>query len=183
LQLTNNKSGDNITEILKTDLNKGFRLIVEKYSSRLYWHIRRLVIIHEDADDILQNTFINAWRSMGDFRNESSLYTWLYTIATNESLTLINKRKKNSMVSIDDLESHFAYSQEGSSWFDGDEAQIKLQNAILQLPEKQRIVFNLKYFDAMTYEEMSKITNTSEGALKASYHHAVKKIEKIIIKD
>ena len=181
--MSNNKPDDNITEILKADLNKGFRLIVEKYSSRLYWHIRRLVIIHEDADDVLQNTFFNAWKSMGDFRNESSLYTWLYTIATNESLTLINKRKKNSVVSIDDLESHFAYSQEGSSWFDGDEAQIKLQNAILQLPEKQRIVFNFKYFDAMTYEEMSKITNTSEGALKASYHHAVKKIEKILTDD
>lgn len=183
LQLSNIKPDDNITEILKTDLSKGFRLIVEKYSSKLYWHIRRLVIIHEDADDVLQNTFFNAWRSMGDFRNESSLYTWLYTIATNESLTLINKRKKNSAVSIDDLGSYFANSLEGSSWFDGDEAQIKLQNAILQLPEKQRIVFNLKYFDEMTYEQMSKITRTSEGALKASYHHAVKKIEKILTGD
>ena len=174
------KPDDNISEILKTDLNKGFRLIVEKYSSKLYWHIRRLVILHEDADDALQNTFINAWKSMGDFRNESSLYTWLYTIATNEALTLINKRKKNSAVSLDDLENHFAESQEGSTWFDGDAAQVKLQNAILKLPDKQRIVFNFKYFDDMTYEEMSKVTKTSQGALKASYHLAVKKIEKIL---
>jgi RNA polymerase sigma factor (sigma-70 family) len=178
--LSNSKPVDNISEILKTDLNKGFRLVVEKYSSRLYWHIRRLVIIHEDADDALQNTFINAWKSMGEFRNESSLYTWLYTIATNEALTLINKRKKNNTVSIDELGSLFADSREGSTWFDGDEAQIKLQNAILQLPEKQRVVFNLKYFDEMTYEEMSKVTGTSEGALKASYHHAVKKIENML---
>jgi RNA polymerase sigma-70 factor (ECF subfamily) len=183
LKLDNIRPDDNISELLKEDLNKGFRLLVEKYSSKLYWHIRRLVIIHEDADDALQNTFINAWRSMSDFRNESSLYTWLYTIATNEALTLINKRKRNAAVAIDDLGSYFANSQEGSTWFDGDEAQMKLQNAILKLPEKQRVVFNLKYFDDMTYEEMSKVTNTSQGALKASYHHAVKKIEKILGED
>jgi RNA polymerase sigma-70 factor (ECF subfamily) len=156
---------------------------VERYSSKLYWHIRRIVILHEDADDALQNTFINAWRNIDNFRNESSIYTWLYAIATNESLAIINKRKKNAAVPIDDLGSYFANSQEGSTWFDGDEAQIKLQNAILRLPEKQRIVFNLKYFNDMTYEEMSKILDTSVGALKASYHHAVKKIENIISND
>ena len=174
---------DNISELLKTDLNKGFRLLVEKYSQKLYWHIRRLVILHEDADDALQNTFMNVWKSIGNFRSESTLYTWLYTIATNEALAIINKRKRNVAVSIDDLESYFASSQEGNTWFDGDEAQLKLQNAILQLPEKQRIVFNLKYFDEMPYEEMSRVLKTSEGALKASYHHAVKKIEKIIVSD
>lgn len=174
---------DNISELLKSDLNKGFGLIVEKYSPRLYWHIRRLVILHEDADDALQNTFINVWKSIGNFRNESSLYTWLYTIATNEALTLINKRKRNASVSLDDLGNYFADSQEGSTWFDGDAAQMKLQNAILKLPEKQRIVFNLKYYDEMTYQEMSKVLNTSEGALKASYHHAVKKIENILAND
>ena len=166
---------------MKADRAKGFRLLVEKYSSRLYWHIRRLVILHEDADDALQNTFINAWKSLGDFRNESSVYTWLYTIATNEALSLIKKRKKNAAVSIDDIEGIFASSLEGSTWFDGDEAQVRLQNAILLLPEKQRIVFNLKYYDEMTYEDMSKILNTSVGALKASYHHAVKKIEDFIL--
>jgi len=183
LKLDNIRPDDNISELLKEDLNKGFRLLVEKYSSKLYWHIRRLVIIHEDADDALQNTFMNAWRSIDNFRSDSSLYTWLYSIATNEALTLINKRKRNAAVSINDLESYFANSQEGSTWFDGDEAQIKLQNAVLQLPEKQRIVFNLKYYNEMTYEEMSKVLKTSEGALKASYHYAVKKIEKTIIKD
>ena len=154
--------------------------MVEKYSSRLYWHIRRLVILHEDADDALQNTFINAWRSIGQFRNESAIYTWLYTIATNEALTLINKRKRNSAVSIEDLGSYFENSHEGSTWFDGDEAQIKLQDAIMQLPEKQKIVFTMKYFDDITYGDMSKVLGTSEGALKASYYHAVKKIEKIL---
>jgi RNA polymerase sigma-70 factor (ECF subfamily) len=169
-----------ILTLLRTDVNKGFKLIVEKYSSRLYWHIRRLVILHEDADDALQNTFINAWRNIGEFRNESAVYTWLYAIATNEALTLINKRKKNAAISIDDLGSIFASSVEGSSYFDGEEAERKLQNAILQLPEKQRIVFNLKYYDDMTYEEMSSVLKTSEGALKASYHHAVKKIQKYV---
>jgi RNA polymerase sigma-70 factor (ECF subfamily) len=169
-----------IIRILQSDINRGFRIVVEKYSSKLYWHIRRLVIIHEDADDALQNTFINAWKNLGEFRSESSLYTWLYAIATNESLALINKRKRNAAVSLDDLGSYFAGSLEGSTWFDGDEAQVKLQNAILQLPEKQRIVFILKYFDEMTYEDMSKVLKTSEGALKASYHHAVKKIEKLL---
>lgn len=176
-----NKNPDNdIFDLLKKDINKGFRLIVERYRSKLYWHIRRLVILHEDADDALQNTFINAWRNISAFRSESSIYTWLYAIATNEALALINKRTRNSAVSLDDLGSYFANSKEGSSWFDGEEAQIKLQNAILQLPEKQRIVFNLKYFDEMSYEEMSRVLNTSVGALKASYHHALKKIEYFI---
>lgn len=169
-----------ITQLLKTDINRGFRLVVERYSSKLYWHIRRLVILHEDADDALQNTFINAWKNISKFRNESAMYTWLYAIATNESLMLINRRKRNTTISLDDIGNFFASSMEGSTWFDGDEAQVKLQNAILQLPDKQRIVFNLKYFEEMTYEDMGKVLKTSEGALKASYHHAVKKIEKIL---
>jgi RNA polymerase sigma-70 factor (ECF subfamily) len=178
--LSNSKSDKDIFDLLEADAGKGFRLIVERYSTRLYWHIRRLVIIHEDADDALQNTFVNAWRNISSFRSESSLYTWLYAIATNEALSLINKRVRNSAVSLDDLESYFVNSKEGSTWFDGDEAQVKLQNAILKLPEKQRIVFNLKYFEDMTYEDMSLVLKTSVGALKASYHHAVKKIENIL---
>jgi RNA polymerase sigma-70 factor (ECF subfamily) len=174
---------DNIAELLKTDPAKGFRLLVHKYSSKLYWHIRRLVILHEDADDALQNTFINAWKSMGDFRNESSLYTWLYSIATNEALAMIRRRKKNSAIPLEDLEAYFESSHEGSTWFDGEEAQKKLQNAIIRLPEKQRIVFNLRYFEEMPYEDMSKVLKTSEGALKASYHHAVKKIENMLGED
>ena len=178
--MSDQKSDRDIQKLLETNIDQGFRLVVGKYSTRLYWHIRRLVILHEDADDALQNTFINAWRNISNFRSESSLYTWLYAIATNEALALIYKRTRNSAVSLDDLGSWFANSTEGSTWFDGDEAQLKLQNAILKLPEKQRIVFNLKYFDEMTYEEMSIVLKTSIGALKASYHHAVKKIENIL---
>jgi RNA polymerase sigma-70 factor, ECF subfamily len=173
----NSKSDDEILIITGTDLNKGFGLVVEKYSVRLYWHVRRLVVLHEDADDALQNTFLNAWRSLPDFRKQSSLYTWLFAIATNEALALIKKRARNKAVPIDDIEDLLANSMEGSTWFDGDEAMIKLQNAILKLPEKQRIVFNLKYFEDMTYEDMSLVLKTSVGALKASYHHAVKKIQ------
>lgn len=166
-----------IVNLLKSSRESGFRLMVECYSRRLYWHIRRLVILHEDADDALQNTFMNAWRSLENFRFESSLYTWLYSIATNEALTIVNRRNKNNTASLDELENIFTGSVEGSTWFDGDEAQIKLQNAILKLPEKQRIVFNLRYYEEMSYTEMSEILKTSTGALKASYHHAVKKIE------
>jgi RNA polymerase sigma-70 factor (ECF subfamily) len=178
--LGNLKSDSDILALLETDINKGFRVVVERYSTRLYWHIRRLVILHEDADDALQNTFVNAWRNISNFRSESSIYTWLYAIATNEALSLISKRTRNSAVSLDDLGSWFANSMEGSTWFDGDQAQLKLQNAILKLPEKQRIVFNMKYFENMTYEDMSIVLNTSVGALKASYHHAVKKIENLL---
>ena len=178
--MSDQKSDCDIQKLLETNIDQGFRLVVEKYSIRLYWHIRRLVILHEDADDALQNTFINAWRNISNFRSESSLYTWLYAIATNEARAMIKKRARNSAVSLDDLGNWFANSTEGSTWFDGDEAQLKLQNAILKLPEKQQIVFNLKYFDEMTYEEMSKVLKTSVGALKASYHHAVKKIENIL---
>lgn len=178
--MKSNNPDNDILNLLETDINKGFGLLVGKYSTRLYWHIRRIVILHEDANDALQNTFINAWRNISGFRKESSLYTWLFTIATNEAFTLLNKRSKNRAVSLDDLDVFFTNSIEGNTWFDGDEAQKKLQNAILQLPEKQRIVFNLKYYEEMTYEDMSIVLNTSEGALKASYHHAVKKIEKYL---
>ena len=178
--MSESKPDRDILELLETDINGGFKLIAERYSKRLYWHIRRLVILHEDADDALQNTYMNVWRHIGSFRNESSLFTWLYTIATNEALTLINKRARNKAVPLDDLGSLFTCSGEGSTWFDGDDAQLKLQNAILKLPDKQRIVFNMKYYEDMTYDDMSKILKTSTGALKASYHHAVKKIEYLI---
>jgi len=178
--LSNIKIDSDILALLETDINKGFRLIVERYNTRLYWHIRRLVILHEDANDALQNTFVNAWRNISNFRSESSIYTWLYAIATNEAISLINKRTRNSAVSLDDLGKWFANSIEGSTWFDGDSAQVKLQNAILKLPEKQRIVFNMKYFEDMSYKDMSIVLKTSIGALKASYHHAVRKIENIL---
>lgn len=178
--MSENKPDRDILGLLESDITKGFSLIVERYSRKLYWHIRRLVILHEDADDALQNTFLNVWRNIKGFRNDSSLYTWLYTIATNEALALINKRDRSAAASLDDLDSLFANSIEGSTWFDGDDIQLKLQNAILKLPEKQRIVFNMKYYDDITYDDMSIILKTSPGALKASYHHAVKKIENIL---
>ncbi|MFZ2287187.1 MAG: RNA polymerase sigma factor [Bacteroidales bacterium] len=171
---------DEIKGLIQTDAEKAFRLIIDSYGSKLYWHIRRMVIIHDDADDALQNTFISAWKNIAGFRYDSSLLTWLWSIATNEALTLIRKRERQSAVSLDDLEGIFARAMEGDSFFDGDEASVKLQNAILKLPEKQRAVFNLKYFDEMSYEEMSGVTGTSVGALKASYHHAVKKIEQYL---
>jgi RNA polymerase sigma-70 factor (ECF subfamily) len=178
-QITEN----DIKQLLSSDTDKAFRIIIDTYGSKLYWHIRRLVVIHDDADDVLQNTFINAWRNIGSFRFESSLLTWLWSIATNEALTLIRKREKQSSVSLDDIDSFFVHSAEGDTYFDGDEASVKLQNAILKLPEKQRVVFNMKYFDDMSYEEMSGTTGTSVGALKASYHHAVKKIEQYLQND
>lgn len=174
-------SDKEINILLREDTGRGFRLLVENYSTRLYWHIRRLVILHEDADDALQNTFMNAWRKIGEFRSESSIYTWLYTIATNEAIAIIKRRKRNSALPLDDIISYLENSDEGTTWFDGDEAQVRLQNAILKLPEKQRIVFNLRYYEEMPYEKMSKVLGTSEGALKASYHHAVKKIEQTIL--
>jgi len=176
-------SEESILAMLQTDSDKAFRLIVEKYASKLYWHIRRLVIIHDDADDVLQNTFISVWKNLSQFRKDSSLYTWLYSIATNEALSHIKKKEKRTGLPLDDLENIFDSSPESDTWFDGDEAMRKLQNAVMKLPEKQKIVFNLKYFDDISYEEMSKITGTSVGALKASYHHAVKKIEIFLLRD
>jgi RNA polymerase sigma-70 factor, ECF subfamily len=173
-------SEESILDILNSDTEKAFRLIVEKYGSKIYWHARRIVIIHDDADDVVQNTFINVWKNLSRFRNESSLYTWLYTIATNEALSLIKKRDKHSTIPLDNLENLFSISTEGDTLFDGNEAERKLQDAILKLPEKQMIVFKMRYFEEMSYEDMSRILKTSVGALKASYHHAVKKIELFI---
>ena len=175
-QITEN----DIRAALASDSEKAFRMIIDLYGRKLYWHIRRLVITHDDADDALQNTFLNAWKNLGSFRSESSLLTWLWSIATNEALNLLRKRARENSVSLDDVEGILSSSAEGSSWFDGDAATVKLQNAILKLPDKQRAVFNMKYFDEMTYEDMSAVTGTSVGALKASYHHAVKKIEQFL---
>ena len=136
-----------ISGLIKTEPATGFRLLVEKYSSKLYWHIRRMVVIHDDADDALQNTFISCWKNIGSFRNESSLYTWLYSIATNEALMIIRKRNRLSELSIDDLPALFSVANEGDTYFDGDEAETLLQNAILTLPEKQKAVFLLRYYD------------------------------------
>ena len=157
-----------------------FRQIVSQYKERLYWHIRKIVIVHEDADDVLQNTLMKAWKGLLSFRQESRLYTWLYRIATNESITHLNQYRNKQEQSLSDVEYQLSQSLYDDVYFSGDEIQLQLQKAILTLPEKQRIVFNMKYFDDITYEEMSEILDTSVGALKASYHHAVKKIESYI---
>lgn len=163
--------------------NYAFNLLVRKYQQRLYWHIRRIVIDHDDANDVIQNTFIKVFNSLAGFREDAQLYTWLYRIATNESINLINQNKRRQAISIDDVAHELSGQLEHDSHFSGDAIQLKLQQAILTLPEKQRIVFNMKYFEEMKYEDMSQVLGTSVGALKASYHHAVKKIEKFFGND
>ena len=160
---------------------KAFTAIVKKYQERLYWHIRRLVVGHDDADDVLQNVFIRVWNGLENFREDSQLYTWLYRIATNESLTYLEQQKRKSSISLDEMDSGLSNRIRADEHFDATKVEWKLQLAIQGLPEKQRAVFTLRYYDEMPYEEMSRVLETSEGALKASYHHAVKKIEEYIL--
>ena len=156
---------------------KAFERIVKAYSEQLYWQIRRMVVSHDDANDLLQNTFIKTWTNLDYFRGDAKLSTWLYRIAFHECLNLLNKQRAENQLSIDDADAALINKLESDPYFNGDETQRLFQKAILQLPEKQRIIFNLKYFQEMKYEDMSEILGTSVGALKASYHHAVKKIE------
>ena len=159
---------------------KAFTSIIKKYQEKLYWHLRRMVVDHEDANDVLQNVMIRVWNGLENFREDSQLYTWLYRVATNECLTFLEQQKKRSAVSLSDVESGLENKIKADQNFDGKKLEWKLQLGIQQLPEKQRIVFQLRYYDEMPYEEMSRVLETSEGALKASYHHAVKKIEEYI---
>ncbi len=159
---------------------KAFTAIIKKYQEKLYWHVRRLVVDHDDANDVLQNMFIKVWNGLEKFREDSQLYTWLYRIATNEGLSFLEQQKRRSTVSLSDVESGLSNKVKADTHFDANKLEWKLQVAIQQLPEKQRIVFNLRYFDELPYQEMSRILDTSEGALKASYHHAAKKIEEFI---
>lgn len=156
---------------------EAFGHIAKAYSEKIYWQIRRLVLSHDDANDLLQNTFVKAWTNIDYFRGDAKLSTWLYRIAFNECLTFLNKQRANSQLSIDETDAEMINQLEGDAYFDGDNMQILFQKAIQSLPEKQRIIFNLKYFQEMKYEEISEILGTSTGGLKASYHHAVKKIE------
>ncbi len=151
--------------------------LIRKYQERLYWHIRRMVVEHEDANDILQNVFIKVWRNLSHFREESNLYTWLYRIATNETLSWIDQKKRHASVSLSGDENIFAEKLTAQKGYDANKIEWKLQQAILTLPERQRLVFNLRYYDEMPYDEMAEMLGTSAGALKASYHHAVKKVE------
>ena len=158
-----------------------FTAIIKKYQEKLYWHIRRMVVDHEDANDVLQNMFIKVWKGLENFREDSQLYTWLYRIATNESLTFLEQQKKRTSTSLSDVENGLENKLKADTNFDANKLEWKLQMAIQNLPEKQRVVFNLRYYDEMPYEEMSRVLETSEGALKASYHHAAKKIEEFIL--
>jgi RNA polymerase sigma factor (sigma-70 family) len=159
---------------------KAFTAIIKKYQEKLYWHVRRMVVDHDDANDVLQNVFIKVWNGLQNFREDSQLYTWLYRIATNESLTFLDQQKRRSSVSFDEVGAGLSNKIKAEEGFDAQRLEWKLQLAIQQLPEKQRAVFTLRYYDEMPYEEMSRVLETSEGALKASYHHAVKKIEDFI---
>lgn len=159
---------------------KAFTAIIKKYQEKLYWHVRRMVVDHDDANDVLQNVFIKVWKGLENFREDSQLYTWLYRIATNESLTFLDQQKRRTAVSFDEVEAGLSNKIKAEEGFDAQRLEWKLQLAIQQLPEKQRAVFTLRYYDEMPYEEMSRVLETSEGALKASYHHAVKKIEDFI---
>jgi len=159
---------------------KAFTSLIKKYQEKLYWHLRRMVVDHDDANDVLQNVMIRVWNGLENFREDSQLYTWLYRVATNECLTFLEQQKKRSAVSLSDVESGLENKIKADQNFDGNKLEWKLQLGIQQLPEKQRIVFQLRYYDEMPYEEMSRVLETSEGALKASYHHAVKKIEEYI---
>lgn len=167
--------------LLEKDVNNGFRLLVKRYSQPIYWHIRKIVYTHADADDITQNVFIKVFQNLPGFKRNSSLKTWIYKIATNESLNFINSAAQKKNIRSDELVIQLSSQLKDDNFFDGDEIQFKLQQAIAELPEKQRIVFNMKYFDNIKYEDMSEILETSVGALKSSYHHAAKKVEQFLL--
>ncbi|GLR17820.1 RNA polymerase sigma factor [Portibacter lacus] len=158
------------------DVEKGFRTLVTLYKERIYWHIRGIVKTHEDAADVMQNTFLKAYKNIGTFKSDSKFYTWMYRIATNESLNHLQKQKKYKSEEAE----HEVLSLEADTYFDGDEAQMILQKALESLPDKQRIVFNMKYFDDMSYNDISEVLGTSVGGLKASFHHAKNKIEAFV---
>ncbi len=163
--------------------NVAFQKLLSDYQRPLYHHIRNIVLNHDDADDVLQNTFIKVFRYLKDFKGESKLYSWMYRIATNEAITFINQKAKRNGMTSEALQSKIVGNLKADSYFDGNEIQLKLQKAIVLLPEKQQLVFKMKYFEEIKYEDLSEILGTSVGALKASYHHAVKKIEKYMTTD
>ncbi len=172
-------SDKHIIQLINDDdsFDEGFTILVKMYQERLYWSIRRIVHFHEDADDVIQNTFIKVFKGIKGFRHQSKLYTWLYRIAMNEALTHVNNKKKKMTGTLDDHVSMLENNLRADQYFDGDKAQIILTKAIEYLPDKQRQIFNLRYYDEMSYADISEVLGTSVGALKASFHHAVKKVE------
>ncbi|MBW1619209.1 RNA polymerase sigma factor [Empedobacter falsenii] len=169
-----------LNHILNKDWEQAFKLLVKDYHQRVYWQIRRMVLIHEDADDIAQNVFIKIYQNLNSFKNESKLSTWIFRITYNETINFIHKNAKEQNVSFEDYSMNIADDLSTDEYFTGDEIELKLQKAIASLPEKQRVVFMMKYYDEMKYEQISEISGTSVGALKASYHHAVTKIKEFL---
>lgn len=184
MRMSENKAEEDkhILQLLRdtSQVEKGFRLLIKKYQERLYYQIRQIVTDHEDADDVLQNTFIKVYRNVNTFEEKSALFTWLYRIATNESLSFLESKNRRSSSSLEDQDLNLANRLSADSYVDNDNLELKLEQAIASLPDKQRIVFNMRYYDELSYEEMSSVLETSVGALKASYHHAAKKIEAYI---
>ncbi|MBT8307151.1 MAG: sigma-70 family RNA polymerase sigma factor [Maribacter sp.] len=162
---------------------RAFEVLVNTYKERLYWHIRRIVLNHDDTDDVLQNTFIKVYKNINGFKGDSKLYSWMYRIATNEALTFLKKKSNKLGISDAELKDKMVSNLQADVYFEGDEIQLKLQKAIATLPEKQKLVFNMKYYQEMKYEEISAILDTSVGGLKASYHLAVKKVESFLKED
>ncbi len=159
-----------------------YKLLLSRYGRKVYWQVRRIVVNHDDADDVVQNTFIKVWEKLDEFREASQLYTWLYRIATNEALAFLQKKKASLNISMESLQEQLGEQLVSDAYFNGNKLELLLQQAVLSLPEKQRLVFNMKYYEQMKYEEIEAILGTSVGGLKASYHIAVKKIEEIVKK-
>ena len=172
---------ENLQKGIKTD--ESFQALISEHKVRLYWHIRTLVKIHEDADDVMQNTLIKVYKNIKSFKGESKLFSWMYRIATNESITFLNKKAKKMKLSDQELNDYLIDSLESDVYFEGDKIKLQLQKAIETLPEQQKIVFNMRYFEEIPYEEMSEILDSSVGALKSNYHHARKKVEKFLKTD
>ncbi|WP_425237511.1 RNA polymerase sigma factor [Ulvibacterium sp.] len=167
----------------KETQSQSFEVLINTYKERLYWHIRRIVLNHDDADDVLQNTFIKVFKNIEGFKGDSKLYSWMYRIATNEALTFLKSKSRKLGLSDVELQDRMIGNLEADVYFEGHEIQLKLQKAIAALPEKQKLVFNMKYFQELKYEEISEILETTVGGLKASYHLAVKKIEASLKED
>lgn len=163
--------------------DSSYTKLVSAHKERLYWHIRKIVLTHEDADDVLQNTFLKIFKHIDGFKVNSKLYSWMYRIATNESINLLNSKAKKMHIDMQTLQEQRVDSLTADPYFDGDDIQLKLQKAIVSLPQKQQLVFNMRYFDELKYDEMADILDTSVGALKASYHHAKKKIEMFLLNE
>ena len=163
--------------------NLAFNQLVRKYQTKVYWHVRKMVVDHDDADDLTQDVFIKVWKHLENFRQDASLYTWIYRIATNECLSFLTSKRRKFFLPLNDVGAELTAKLEADPSLAGDEIELRLQKAILKLPDKQRLVFNLRYYDEMPYEQMADVTGTSVGALKASYHHAAKKIELYMITD